>query len=38
MAEKGMLDGVMISHYKKGEDYLKSIPYGKGKNNLEELF
>lgn len=37
MAEEGLLDGVIISHSKKGEAYLKSIPDGKEKNNLEEL-
>ncbi|HFD2082636.1 TPA: DUF3892 domain-containing protein [Clostridium perfringens] len=37
LAEEGMIDGVIISHSKKGEAYLRSIPDGKESNNLDEL-
>ena len=37
LAEEGKIQGVIISHSRKGEAYLRSIPDGKEDNNLYEL-
>lgn len=37
MAKNGQIDGVIISHSKKGEEYLRTKPDGKEGNNLSSM-
>ena len=37
MAKNGQIDGVSISHSKKGEEYLRTKPDGKEGNNLSAM-
>ncbi|MGL5151596.1 MAG: DUF3892 domain-containing protein [Clostridium sp.] len=36
-AKSGEIEGVIISHSRKGEEYLRSKPDGKESNNLSEM-
>ena len=37
MAKKGQIDGVIIAHSKKGEEYLRTKPDGTQGNNLSSM-
>lgn len=37
MAKKGQIDGVIITHSKKGEEYLRTKPDGTQGNNLSSM-
>lgn len=37
MAKKGQIDGVIIAHFKKGEEYLRTKPDGTQGNNLSSM-
>lgn len=37
MAKNGQIDGVIIAHSKKGEEYLRTKPDGKEGNNLSSM-